>query len=84
MTDTIVRDSGLPDPVATDAQQHAIAELPNDALMFLMGQPLLRDRPAVRLRLVAVRPDAGRLGARAGDRRFRASAHQSSTTCRRA
>jgi transglutaminase-like putative cysteine protease len=37
MTDTIVHDSGLPDPVAADAQQHPIAELPNDALMFLMG-----------------------------------------------
>jgi transglutaminase-like putative cysteine protease len=37
MTDTIVSDTGLPDEVAPDAQQHSIAELPNDALMFLMG-----------------------------------------------
>jgi transglutaminase-like putative cysteine protease len=37
MTDTIVSDSGLPDPVVADAQQHAVADLPHDALMFLMG-----------------------------------------------
>jgi len=37
VTDTVVHDSGLPDPVAPDAQQHAIADLPHDALQFLMG-----------------------------------------------
>src|SRR3954452_15902036 len=37
MTDTIVSDSGLPDAVAPGARQHPIAELPDDALVFLMG-----------------------------------------------
>ncbi len=37
VTDTVVHDSGLPDPVAPDAQQHAVADLPHDALQFLMG-----------------------------------------------
>jgi transglutaminase-like putative cysteine protease len=37
VTDTVVHDSGLPDPVVPDAQQHAIADLPHDALQFLVG-----------------------------------------------
>jgi transglutaminase-like putative cysteine protease len=37
VTDTVVADSGLPDPVVSDAQQHAVADLPHDALIFLMG-----------------------------------------------
>ena len=37
VTDTIVADSGLPDPIVPDAAQHAVADLPHDALTFLMG-----------------------------------------------
>jgi transglutaminase-like putative cysteine protease len=37
IADTLVADSGLPDPVVPDARQHAIADLPHDALMFLMS-----------------------------------------------
>ena len=37
MTDTLVLDSGLPDDVAPGAPQHAVGDLPHDALMFLMG-----------------------------------------------
>jgi transglutaminase-like putative cysteine protease len=37
MTDTLVMDSGLPDDIAPDAPQHAVADLPHEALMFLMG-----------------------------------------------
>jgi transglutaminase-like putative cysteine protease len=37
VTDTIVADSGLPDPIVPDAQQHAVADLPHDALLFLLG-----------------------------------------------
>jgi transglutaminase-like putative cysteine protease len=33
----IVRDSGLPDPVVTSAAVHSIEELPEDALVFLLG-----------------------------------------------
>jgi transglutaminase-like putative cysteine protease len=37
VADTLVADSGLPDPIAPDARQHPIADLPHDALVFLMG-----------------------------------------------
>jgi transglutaminase-like putative cysteine protease len=37
MTDTIVEDSGLPDDLAPDAPQHAVSDLPHEALTFLMG-----------------------------------------------
>ncbi len=33
----IVRDSGQPDPVATFARQHALQDLPEDTLVFLLG-----------------------------------------------
>jgi transglutaminase-like putative cysteine protease len=36
-TDFVIRDSGLPDVIATDARQHPIEELPADALVFLLG-----------------------------------------------
>lgn len=35
--DFVIRDSGLPDVIAPDARQHAIEELPSDALVFLLG-----------------------------------------------
>jgi len=37
MTDTLVADSGLPDDVAPEARQHAVADLPHEALVFLMA-----------------------------------------------
>jgi transglutaminase-like putative cysteine protease len=37
VTDTVVADSGLPDAIAPDARQYAVADLPHDALMFLMA-----------------------------------------------
>ena len=36
-TDTVIRDSGLPDPVVPDARQHPIEELPDEALVFLLA-----------------------------------------------
>ena len=33
----IVRDTGEPDVVASDAQQHAVEKLPDEALVFLLG-----------------------------------------------
>jgi transglutaminase-like putative cysteine protease len=36
-TDAIVRDTGEPDPVVASAQQHPIADLPHDSLVFLLG-----------------------------------------------
>lgn len=36
-TDGIFRDCGLPDPVALDARQHAIQDLPHETLVYLLG-----------------------------------------------
>jgi transglutaminase-like putative cysteine protease len=36
-TDALVADTGLPDVVEPFARQHEVAELPHDALMFLLG-----------------------------------------------
>jgi transglutaminase-like putative cysteine protease len=37
MTDTVIRDSGNHDPVAADARQTPVEELPDDSLVFLLG-----------------------------------------------
>jgi transglutaminase-like putative cysteine protease len=36
-TDALVWDSGLPEPVEPNARQHEVAELPHDALVFLLA-----------------------------------------------
>jgi transglutaminase-like putative cysteine protease len=33
----VINDAGKPDPVVADAPQHAVAELPDDSLVFLLG-----------------------------------------------
>ena len=33
----VVRDTGLPDPVVPSAQQHAVKDLPEETLVFLLG-----------------------------------------------
>jgi transglutaminase-like putative cysteine protease len=35
--DAVINDSGLPEPVFPSAKQHPIEDLPNDALLFLLG-----------------------------------------------
>jgi transglutaminase-like putative cysteine protease len=35
--DFIIRDSGLPDEYAPDAQQHPVSDLPDEVLVFLLG-----------------------------------------------
>jgi transglutaminase-like putative cysteine protease len=35
--DAIVRDSGVPEPTVPDAPQHDVQDLPEDALLFLLG-----------------------------------------------
>ena len=35
--DFLVADSGLPDPVVPDAQQHAVQDLPDEALLYLLA-----------------------------------------------
>ncbi len=36
-TDFVIADSGLPDVITPDARQHAISELPQDTLVYLLG-----------------------------------------------
>jgi transglutaminase-like putative cysteine protease len=36
-TDALIRDSGRPDSVFPDAQQHAVQDLPEETLVFLLG-----------------------------------------------
>jgi transglutaminase-like putative cysteine protease len=36
-TETVIRDSGEPDPVATDARQTPVEALPDDSLVYLLG-----------------------------------------------
>jgi transglutaminase-like putative cysteine protease len=36
-SDALINDSGLPDPVFIDAQQHAVESLPADTLVYLLG-----------------------------------------------
>lgn len=36
-SDAVVRDSGLPDPVVPTAMQHAVEDLPEETLVFLLG-----------------------------------------------
>ena len=33
----VVNDAGLPDPVLPSARQHAVQDLPDDAMVFLLG-----------------------------------------------
>ncbi|HEY0974962.1 MAG TPA: transglutaminase family protein [Solimonas sp.] len=35
--DTVVRDSGMPEPVVPDAQQHLVQHLPEETLLYLLG-----------------------------------------------
>ena len=36
-TDFLIHDTGLPDEVAPDAQQHPVEDVPDDALVYLLG-----------------------------------------------
>ena len=55
-----------PDPVVPDAQLHPVEDVPDDALVFTLPEPLRRVGPAARRGLGAVRQHAADLGARAG------------------
>src|SRR5258708_12270889 len=41
----IVNDSGEPDVIAVDAPQHILPDLPDDALVFLLGSPYCETHP---------------------------------------
>ena len=36
-TETVVEDPGTPDPVVPDARQHAVEDLPDEAMVYLLG-----------------------------------------------
>ena len=44
-SDSIVADSGRPDPVDLAAQEHAVANLPHDALVYLLGSRYCETSP---------------------------------------
>jgi hypothetical protein len=52
--DGTVRDSGLPDVIVPAAAQHAVEDLPAEAIVLSARQPLLRNRPAFRYCVEAV------------------------------
>ena len=82
--DTIVADSGKPDRVDLAAEQHAVADLPHDALVYLLGSRYCETDRLMDERLVAVRRHAAGLAPRAGDLRFRPRSTSGSTTSTRA
>ncbi len=67
-----VRDSGLPDVVMPNAQQIPVENLPDEVILYLAAQPLLRNRPHDGSGLEPVQGYADGLGAGAGDLRLRA------------
>ena len=70
-TDALVADSGLPDPVEPAARQHEVAELPHDALVFLLASRYCETERLMEAAWSLLRPDAAGLGAGAGDLRLR-------------
>jgi hypothetical protein len=67
-TDANVADSGLPDELDITARQHDVAELPDEALVFLLGSRYCETEPL--MNMACVWQYAGGLAARAGDLRF--------------
>ena len=63
----LVKDSGEPDVVAASAQQHSIQELPEEALVVLLGSPILRHREIFRGTLELVWQNSIGLGQGPGD-----------------
>ncbi len=80
----IVNDTGRPDPVHPDAIQHAVQDLPEETLLFLLGSRYCETDhlSEIAWRLFAAQPS--RVGTCAGDLRLRTSTHQSSATSIRA
>ena len=70
-TDAIVNDTGRPDEVAAAAQQIPVQELPEETPGVPVGQPILRNRSAVRGGVGSLRQFAPRMGTRPGHLRFR-------------
>ena len=71
-----VRDSGEPDLLITQAEQHPLEDLPDHVLVFLLGSRYCDTDRLSDDGLGLVRQHAARVAARAGDLRLRARAHR--------
>jgi hypothetical protein len=71
----VVKASGEPDVVATSAQQDSIQDLPEEALVFLLGSRYCDTEKVFPDSLELVRSNAVGLGSGPGDLRFRAQPH---------
>ena len=70
-----VDDSGLPDPVAPDALQHEVQDLPDDTLLYLLGSRYCETDALTETAWALFGNTAARLGAGAGGVRFCAPAY---------
>ena len=61
-SDAVIEDSGLPDPIELDANEVPVEQLPDETLVFLLRQPLLRNRQACRYRVAPFRVEPAWLG----------------------
>ena len=68
----VVRDSGIPDAVVPDAMQHAVEDLPEETLVFLLGSRYCETDLLSQTAWQLFGEHNSGLGAGAGDLRFRA------------
>ena len=71
-TDTVVNDTGLPDPWCPTPRQIPVQDLPEETLVFLLASRFCDSDRLLDLAWTLFGQTASRLGARAGDLRFRA------------
>ena len=74
--DGVVRDTGLPDVVAPSAPQHAVEDLPEETLVFLLGSRYCETDRLSEIAWQLFGKHAAGLGARPGDLRLRPSPHR--------
>ena len=71
MSDAVIEDSGLPDPIELDAGEKSCRTIAERNFGVSARQPLLRNRQARRHRLALFRIKPARLAPGSGDLRFR-------------
>ncbi len=75
-TDALINDTGAPDVVASSVTQTSIEHLPESTLVYLLGSRYCETDQLSDIAWKLLRFGPDRLGARAGDLRFRASTHR--------
>ena len=75
-SDGVVNDTGLPDVVASEAEQCSVQALPEEALMFLLGSRYCETDRLSETAWRLFRGSAGGMGPSAGYLRFRSSSHR--------